>query len=101
MLTLRRADPCNGGAGGEHRTGCLPVLPIPAFPIASPAQARATEERGRCQAPTGPGAMGGSRRAGEMKEGQSQEGCACPYCFKRCWRGCLTPSPSAPLPLEL
>lgn len=36
MLTLRRADPCNEGAGGEHRAGCLPVLPIPFLPHCLP-----------------------------------------------------------------
>ena len=62
MLTLRRADPCNGGAGGEHRDSRLPVLPI-SFPIASPAQARDTEEeKGCCQPPTGPGAKGEARQ---------------------------------------
>lgn len=84
MLTLRRADPCNGGAGGENHTSCLPMLPILSFPLTSPARAKDAEEKGHCQHPTGPGTKGGSWRAGEMREGQSQEVCACPHCSKPC-----------------
>lgn len=60
MLTLRRADPCNGGAEAEHCAGCLPVP----FPLhRPPGTGKDTKENGHCQPRTGPGTTG---KAGEI-----------------------------------
>lgn len=47
MLTLRRADPCNRGAGGERCAAASHLL----LPTTSPAQARDIKEKGHCQLP--------------------------------------------------
>lgn len=61
MLTLRRAEPCNRGAGGEHCEAASLLL----LPLTSPAPARGTT--GHCQLPLG----GEAGKPGKVKAKRS------------------------------
>lgn len=87
MLTLRRADPCNRGAGGEQLLtdllcSCFSPPPSPSPPSVGKGH------HGTLPSPAG--AKSGRQKA---REGQSQEVCVWCYCCKLCWWSCLTPSP--------